>query len=394
MNAPAINPAIATMDVPPIPLVQSWARAYDGRAGALRDLSQAVPGYPPHPDLLDHLSKLAASPDLAGYGDIEGEPALRAAFAASQSEQLGVSLTADSIQITSGCNQAFVVAMLTLAGAGSRVLLSDPCFFNNASALEMLGMTPVTFPCDPARGFQPDADVVWHAIETHRPAVVALVSPNNPTGAIYDAATLDEIVAGCREAGVWLVLDETYADFILSCNAPRHTLLRDPDWAQSVVLLYSFSKVYCTPGLRIGALTAGADVIAETAKVVDNLQICAPRHAQAALAHAVPELGSWRASNTEEIARRADAFRATLSQAPGWEITALGAYFAWVRHPFGERSSVEVAEMLATQRGLVVIPGEFFGAGQTRYLRFAFANVTEAELADVGLRLAALSKTG
>jgi hypothetical protein len=52
MPAPAFNPLISRLSPPPVPAVFAWARAYDGARGPLIDLSQAVPGYPPHPDML------------------------------------------------------------------------------------------------------------------------------------------------------------------------------------------------------------------------------------------------------------------------------------------------------------------------------------------------------
>lgn len=391
----AFNPAVSGMTAPPIPTVQAWARAYDGSAGSLIDLSQAVPGYPPHPSLLSNIARLAGDSSLAGYGDIEGEPALRAALANYVSAQLRTSISAANIQITSGCNQAFVVAMLALAAPGDRVLLTNPCFFNNASALQMLGLEPRFVDCAASNGFVPDPDDVARAIDAHAVRAVALVSPNNPTGAVYTAEALSAIQSVCRSKGVWLVVDETYADFIgsdqVSVEAARHQLLSTDVWEENTVLLYSFSKVYCTPGLRVGAITAGFDVVEEVTKVMDNLQICAPRHAQMALSLALPELGSWRQGNTQEILRRASAFRSALSKVPRWSISAMGAYFAYVRHPFAGASSMEIAERMARDAGLLCLPGTFFGSGQDDYLRIAFANVDVEEIGLLSERLASLS---
>ncbi len=107
---------------------------------------------------------------------------------------------------------------------------------------------------------------------------------------------------------------------------------------------------------------------------MDNLQICPPRSAQAAVAKALPLLAGWREENRKEIALRAEALQATMQGIDGWEIAAAGAYFAFVRHPFGDRTSAEVAEALAKEAGILTLPGSFFGQGQDRYLRFAFAN--------------------
>ena len=57
-----------------------------------------------------------------------------------------------------------------------------------------------------------------------------------------------------------------------------------------------------------------------------------------------------------------------------WKLDAIGAYFAFVRHPFAGTGSAQVAERLAKRAGVTCIPGAYFGEGQQAYLRFAFAN--------------------
>ena len=81
MPSPIISPLIGELSGPPVPAVRAWAREYDGAHGPLIDLSQAVPGYPPHPDMLRFLGEAASSVAYAGYGPIEGETVLREAYA-------------------------------------------------------------------------------------------------------------------------------------------------------------------------------------------------------------------------------------------------------------------------------------------------------------------------
>jgi aspartate/methionine/tyrosine aminotransferase len=121
-------------------------------------------------------------------------------------------------------------------------------------------------------------------------------------------------------------------------------------------------------------------------KIMDNLQICAPRPAQHAVAKAIPALAAWRDANRTEMARRAEAFRAALANSR-WQIEALGAYFAYLRHPFGGDSAVAVAERLAREFGVVTVPGSYFGSGQEPFLRMAFANADAATIALLGSRL-------
>jgi aspartate/methionine/tyrosine aminotransferase len=219
---------------------------------------------------------------------------------------------------------------------------------------------------------------------------VVLVTPNNPTGAIYPPETIHAVAALCRQHGAALVLDETYRDF-LPGGAPPHNLFADPDWGDVLVQLYSFSKAYCIPGHRVGAIAAGPGFMAELAKALDTYQICPARPAQAALAWAIPALRDWRAGNRALMEARGALFRGLVSQLPGWRLDAIGTYFAYLRLPEGAPDALRAAEILAAEQGLMTLPGPFFGPGQDRHLRLAFANAAEAVLAEVPGRLGAFS---
>jgi aspartate/methionine/tyrosine aminotransferase len=217
-----------------------------------------------------------------------------------------------------------------------------------------------------------------------------LVSPNNPTGATYPPALIEACAASCRAQGAWLVLDETYRDFLAPDQVPPHGLFQDPSWRDHFVHLYSFSKAYCVPGHRVGAIAGGGAFRAGLLKALDTMQICAQRPAQAALAWAVPALRDWRAGNQALMAERAAAFRRVAGQLPGWRLDALGAYFAYLRVPEGGPDALALAERLAVERGLLGLPGPFFGPGQERHLRLAFANAGLEAIAAVPGRLAGL----
>ena len=380
MPAAYPNPLITRLSPPPIPSVHAWGRAYDGSLGLLIDLSQAVPGYPTHPEMLRLLGEAAASPDLTGYGPIEGETVLRDAYAKHISAIYDADLQASHIHITAGCNQAFMCAAIALTGSGDTVALTNPFYFNHQTTLSMLGIRHSLVECDTANGFLPDVKSAEAALAAGAKAL-AVVTPNNPTGAVYPAELLHRLFTLCRQYGAWLIIDETYRDFLPDGQGRPHALLAEPGWEETLVLLYSFSKSFCIPGHRLGAITAGPELVAEIAKVMDNMQICAPRAPQVAVAAALPLLADWRAGNRLEIARRAETLREVFAALPEWEIGAIGAYFAFVRHPFVEQSSAEVAERLAKQAGVVCIPGSYFGAGQERYLRLAFANADSASIA-------------
>ncbi len=383
------NAAVASLNAPPVSVVLNWKSSYDGAKGPLIDMSQAVPGYPAHDDILRALATAAADPALARYGPVEGDPALRKAYADHVSQIYQAPITPAEVQITAGCNQAFVASILAIAGHGDSVLMMRPCYFNHESSLAMLGVGIDYVDCEARNGLLPDCDAIDAAI-TPRTRAIALVSPNNPTGSIYPPALLDAIMALCKRRGIWMVMDETYRDFLPLDMAQPHDLFNVEDWQSTLIQLYSFSKSYCLPGHRLGAIIAGQGVIEQLAKIIDNIQICAPRVVQHALIPMFTQLAEWRQLNRKAIAGRAQAFISAMDNAPGWNLLSCGAYFGYVKHPFRGIESRTVAKTMAQKAGVLVIPGMFFGAGQEDTLRFAFANADQAIIAQLAPRLACL----
>jgi aspartate/methionine/tyrosine aminotransferase len=380
-----VNPLLAATDAPPIPEARAWTKRYDGRHGRLVDLSQAAPGGAPPPEMLARLAEEAGRAENARYGDITGDAALREALAAQAGALYGGRIEAADFAITAGCNQAFFVAMLTVARAGDAVLLPVPWYFNHQTTCEILGIEPRALPCSAESGFLPRIEDAERLIDA-RVRAIALVTPNNPTGAIYPPETIRAFAELCRRRGLWLIVDETYADFLPAPGARPHDLFEDESWRQNVIRLYSFSKAYAIPGHRVGAMIADRAVTAQIAKVLDNLQICAPRAAQGALVWALAALARWREESRREIVARGAEFARMLGEVPGWRIDSRGAYFAYVRHPFAGETAARVAERLASERGILCLPGSYFGPAQDTHLRIAIANVDRPTIAALGPR--------
>ena len=383
------NPAISRLTAPPVSVVQDWRASYDGARGQLIDMSQAVPGYAAHPDMTAALESAAANPDSARYGRVEGDLDLREAYAAHLDALYSTSVATAEIHITSGCNQAFVASVLAVAGHGNEVLMTRPCYFNHESTLGMLGVGIGYVDCHAENGMLPTPADIDASIGPNTRAL-AIVSPNNPCGSIYPAGLLTDIFTLCRDRGIWLILDETYRDFLPVPNARPHDLLAIDGWQDTLVQLYSFSKSYCMPGHRLGAITAGSGFVFELAKIIDNIQICAPRVPQMAVTPMLKDLAGWREENRQRIAARSAIFGEVMSGLDGWEILSTGAYFGYVRHPFAGEASLDVAKLMARASGVLTIPGTFFGDGQEDFLRFAFANTGRDVIAALPDRLSAL----
>lgn len=380
------NPLVQTLMPPPIPMVKQWAQGYDQAFGPILDLSQAVPGYPPHPDLLKMLGEAASDSAYSGYGKIEGETEFRQTYAQHVNGIYGSDLCKDNVHITAGCNQAFIATVMSVAGVGDTVLMSNPYYFNHETTLSMLGIKTRCFDLEPGKGFQPELAKLEASIDSSVRAII-LVTPNNPTGATYSASLLLDILELCQSRGIWLLLDETYRDFRNEDVSAPHALFSNNYWKGNLVQLYSFSKSFCIPGHRLGALIGSEELVHEVTKVMDNLQICAPRPPQIAVSQSLTQLESWRLKNRKEIAARAKTLQQVMTDLPDWKISAIGAYFSYIRHPFEGAPSVDVAKGLAQSRGILCVPGEFFGQNQEQYLRIAFANADQNTLRELPKRL-------
>ncbi len=232
----------------------------------------------------------------------------------------------------------------------------------------------------------PDPEAARRTADDRTKAIV-LVSPNNPTGAIYPPKLLSQFFDSAAAIRCALIIDETYKDFRAS-GQPAHHLFQRERWDETFIHLYSFSKVFSLTGYRVGGLAASPRLVAEIEKVMDCVAICAPRIAQDAALFGLRNLGDWKRQKQADNAVRLNAFRDALSHPElRYELVSSGAFFGYLRHPFADEASFDVARRLARQHGLLVLPGAMFGPNQERYLRVAFANVDGDVMPEVAERL-------
>ncbi|GAB5446485.1 aminotransferase [Gymnodinialimonas sp.] len=391
-----VNPNMEATFASPVMEARRWI---EGKvfpdARPLMNLSQAAPVDPPPEALMQAMAEAIlgdASSHL--YGPVLGRDDLRAELAAQWSASYGGTITPSQVAITAGCNQAFTAVMSTLAKARDEVIVPLPFYFNHKMWLDMQGIRAVYLPT--GDDLLPDPERAAGLI-TDRTRAIVLVSPNNPAGVEYPPALLAAFRDLARAHGLALIVDETYRDFHSSDDAP-HTLFTDPDWDDTFIHLYSFSKAYRLTGHRVGAIMASPARLAEVEKFLDTVAICPPQIGQIGALWGMRNLGEWLAGERLEILARRDAIRQGFAQLPAWDLLGCGAYFAYVRHPFDAPSDA-VAKRLVDEAHLLVLPGTMFGPtranggqGQAETtLRIAFANADRAGLGELVTRLKALS---
>lgn len=377
---------------PPIPEARRWL---DGVTFApdrpLLNLSQAAPADPPPPALRRAMAEALEVGDTHLYGPVLGLPDLRAALARDWAAHYGGVVAPEQVGITAGCNQAFAAVISALTDQGDEVILPVPWYFNHKMWLDMSGVRAVPLATGP--DLLPDVDDA-RALITERTRAIALSSPNNPGGVEYPADLLQALFDLCRERGIKLIVDETYRDFDQRPGAP-HELLRASDWDQTLIQLYSFSKAYRLTGHRVGAIIADPDLLHQIEKFQDTVAICAPTLGQKAALYGLEHLAQWKAEQRDEILDRRQAildhFPPLATQ--GWHLRGLGAYFAYLEHPFADGAAV-LAPKLVREAGILMLPATMFtpegDATGDRHFRMAFANIDRAGIKDALNRLAML----
>ncbi|PYG31868.1 aminotransferase [Pelagimonas varians] len=377
---------------PPIPAARKWLEGVTFPPDRpLIDLSQAVPADPPPIPLRAVMAQALDNPETHLYGPVLGMGALRQTLAARWSDFYGAEVTPDQVAITAGCNQAFAASIAALCTAGDEVILAVPWYFNHKMCLDMAGVTAKPLPVGP--DLLPDPTVAASLI-TSRTKAIVLITPNNPSGVEYPAALMQDFFDLARSRGIKLIVDETYRDFH-SQNGTLHDLLKVRDWGDTLIQLYSFSKSFRMTGHRTGAIIGDVDFLKEAEKYLDTIAICAPTLGQIAAEWGLRNLGGWLAEQRQELLERRAAIETHFPalEAKGWQLQSVGAYFAWVTHPY-LGTAEEMAPKLVREAGILMLPASMFmpkgDASGHRAYRIAFANVDQAGIAEFTRRLCAL----
>jgi aspartate/methionine/tyrosine aminotransferase len=355
----------------------------------LLNVSQAAPVDPPPAAMRDAMADMIRDdPEAHLYGPVLGLPALREAIATRWSTAYGGKIDAANVAITSGCNQAFAATISAICTEGDEVILPVPYYFNHRMWLDMSGVA--TVPLAVGDGMIPDASTAAGLI-TSKTRAIALVTPNNPAGVEYPSEVLTAFRDLARKTGIKLIVDETYRNFDSRTESP-HTLFVDPEWDDTVIQLYSFSKAYRLTGHRVGALISSPALLAETEKFLDTVAICPNQLGQRAALWGMNNLDPWLAGERLEILDRRAAIEDNCPRvaAKGWKLLGCGAYFAYLQHPFDIPSDI-LAQRLVKEAGILTLPGTMFMPddmpGGAQQLRVAFANIDRNGIATLFDRL-------
>ena len=365
-----------TTITPPGMEAYSWIADKDFSNLPLINVSQAAPVDPPPAPLLAHMVSVIQENDTHLYGPVLGMTALRAEIAKQWSSAYGGSVSTAQVGITSGCNQAFSAAIAMLCGEGDEVLLPTPFYFNHKMWLDMAGVDAVALPC--TGNMIPDPRIAATLI-SHRTRAIVLVTPNNPCGVEYPAEVILDFYQLAKSHGIAVIIDETYRDFHSKLGAP-HELFKQTDWDETLIQLYSFSKAYRLTGHRVGAVVTSKIRMAEIEKFLDTVSVCPNQLGQKAALWGLQNLSVWLANERLEILARRSAIieHFPILADHGWQLLGVGAYFAYLKHPYAIASD-QLAKKFVDEASILTLPGTMFvpagdESGKSQ-IRIAFANI-------------------
>ncbi|MGA1822767.1 MAG: pyridoxal phosphate-dependent aminotransferase, partial [Thermoplasmatota archaeon] len=378
-SRPALSRRVAMTHPPIMQSVKALARGRD-----VIDLSQGVPYFDPPEDAVRR-----GIDDLKGshrYGPDGGDEDLLDELRIRLSRRYGtVCDPALNLMVTPGANMGFFSVIATICDPGDEVVLLDPYYFNHRMALDILGIDAVHVRTD--ESFHPVPDLIEERF-TPRTRAVVLVSPNNPTGAVYTEGDVRRIFDMCSERGIFLITDETYEDFVYEGEHFSGASLFDDDLP--VVSLFSLSKAYGISGWRVGYALFPRRMHDGLLKVQDTAVICPTRISQRVACHMlrmhpdplhdqIKYLGGSRSLVNDFIDRMNDVLTAPSTD---------GAFYSFPGFLGGTGiDSMGVVKRILDGTSVLTVPGGPFGFDDPPFFRISFGNVERSDLEEALARL-------
>ncbi len=304
------------------------------------------------------------------YSPIPGDPKLRHAIAAQASKQYRQEVDADQVIVFSGAQNALFATMMSLSQPGDEVLLVEPAYTTYDAVASAGGASPTRVALSGKNNFQLDASLVEAAI-TDRTRVILINSPCNPSGAVFEADKITDLVALCHEKEIWLVSDEVYWPYIY--NGQHASPYSESNGPEITFIINSLSKSHAMTGWRIGWVIAPADVAHHLIDLAQCMLFGVNQFVQdaavTAFASETPETLEIRQAFRE----RRDCLCTGLQSIPELIVYPPdGGMFLLVDVSKTKLNGFEFAEQLLHSVGVSVVPGFGFGESLVDFVRIGY----------------------
>ncbi len=261
-----------------------------GREILKLNIGDPIPyGFQPPQHMIDAMAD-AAKAGHNGYTASEGDPEFIDAIVNREKRRNGIDYQADDVLVGTGVTEVLQMLLGASILPGDEVLIPGPAYPPYDSLVSYFGGTPIHYRTIEEEDWQPDVDDLRAKI-TPKTKAVALINPNNPTGALYSESVVKQFadIVGEHQDQCYLISDEIYDEMTFDGTQVASASVA-PD--VPMVTLNGMSKVYLAPGWRLGHSlwndpTGSLAEIKEGCLKVARNRICASSIAQKAAAAAL-----------------------------------------------------------------------------------------------------------
>jgi LL-diaminopimelate aminotransferase len=344
------------------------------------------PDQPPPRLLLDTLVAHLNDESIHQYSPSQGIEEFRGAVASFMKKRYGIALENKEICMAIGSKELIANLPLALTNPGDVVLCPEPGYPPYRSGTIFALCEPVVLPLSKKNGFLPDLDAI-PADVAKRAKILYVNYPNNPTGAVATREFYRKCVDFAKKYGTLVVSDEAYAE--LYYEDPPCSFLETPGARDVGVAVHSMTKTFSMAGWRMGWICGNAEVVEIVRGFKANCDSGQFMGFQKAVAKVLTEGTDDMAKIRDMYRRRRDIF-VDGTRKLGWDVPAPKAgLYVWYEVPQKTMTSLQFAEKVLEDAGVIMLPGSGFGQAAEGFMRVALT-VTEDRLKDAVTRLSRL----
>ena len=320
-------------------------------------------------------------PDLYKYSPPHGEGEFVGEVVEKVRRDNGLTwATEDHIQITSGATHALSCAVRTVMNPGDHMLLLAPHWPLMRGISVCGAVRPVELPFSQVLLSDASADIeaLLEGGITPATAGIYFSSPNNPDGKLFTRTELQAVARVAQRHNLWVIADEVYENFVF--DGEHVSIASLPGMAERTLTVYSFSKSYGIPGLRVGYVVGPSEAITGIRKMTNYTVYNVPRAMQSAACAAMRHGDEWvKAARSLYREHRDIAMAKVVAPCarPEGSTYLFLDLTEFCRR--GEDTSVGVLERLV-DAGMLLTPGGAFGSHFQKWARLCYTSVPKDEL--------------
>ena len=295
------------------------------------------------------------------YSSSEGLLELRQEIAKKENAK-GLSISSEEILVTNGVSEGLDMVISSIVEEGDEVLLPGPYYPPYASYVRLHGGIPIEFAVD-LNNSTPDIEDIKSKI-TSKTVAICLISPNNPTGVVFNEKSLKDLVDIANQHNLYIICDEIYDQIIFD---EKFVGIGKVAGDSPVIILNGFSKVHLMSGWRIGYIafnqSSKLDALRENLPKLARVRIATSLPVQHAALESLRGPQDYIGNFVSEVKKHRDFVVKRLNEMPGLSCpNPKGAFYAFPKiedNRFG--TDKEFVTKLLESKGVLTVHGSGFG---------------------------------